>query len=617
MDPNTLFSPFNITLAVLAVTMFFFVWGKVRSDLVALCSLLALILFGILEPVEGLAGFSNTVVLMMVGLFVIGGGILRTGLAKTIGSKILKMARGNENKLFVLIMLVTAFIGAFISNTGTVAIMMPIVISMAAAAKLNLRRYLMPLAFASAMGIFTLISTPPNMIVQDTLIKNGFEPLSFFSFAPLGFIAVSVGVLVLFFSSRLLKEKKDNKKAATHGKTLTDLIEEYNLYENIWKITVPGETALIGKTLAELKLPATYDIGIRRITRTEKAGPLLKKEFHEMAKSDSVIKANDILFCHGSIENVRSFAAQYNLAVSEISEHERKSDADEYGMAEVIILPESSLVNRTILESQLREHYHISVIGVKRKEGQLTDKIWDTKMQPGDILLVSGKWDDIALLSDNPSDIVVIGQPQKEALKVTLDKKAPLAALILIAMVAVMTLNLMPSVTAVLVAAVLMVATGCLKNMEEAYSNINWNSIVLFAAMIPMATAFDKTGITAFLSNTLTEVFGSSGPYPLLISVYCFTSLLSLFISNTATAVLFAPIAIKAAMGITASPYPFLMAVAVAASMCFASPFSTPPNALVMNAGNYTFGDYIKVGLPLQIIMGIVMLIGIPLIFPF
>lgn len=617
MDWNTLFSPFNLTLIVLILTIGFFINGKVRSDLVAICSLLALLVFGILDTNEALAGFSSTIVLMMVGLFIVGGGIFRTGLARAIGYKILKLAGGNENLLFILIMLVTAVIGGFVSNTGTVAIMMPIVISMAAVANLNIRRYLMPLAFASAMGIFTLISTPPNMVVQESLVNNGYDPLAFFSFAPIGCVAVVVGIIVLFFSSKSLKPLKKDKDESKQGKTLTELVEEYALNSNIWKIIVPDGSPVMNKSLEELQLTSRYEISIAKIVHKAKAGFLFKKDETEIAKPSSAIVAGDILFCHGSRENIETFIRHYGLKLSEISDDERKANTNEYGLAELIILPESSLQNRTITEIKFREQYHVNVAGIKTSGSSLTKEIKDIKIQSGDILLISGKWEDIAALSAHQKDFVTVGQPEKEAGKVTLDKKAPVAALILIAMVICMAFEILPSVTSVLIAAALMVVTGCLKNMEEAYSYINWNSVVLIAAMLPMSTAFEKTGITATLSESLMQGFGAMGPHIMLAAIYCFTSILSLFISNTATAVLFAPIAMKTALALGLSPYPFMIAVAVAASMCFASPFSTPPNALVMNAGSYTFKDFVRVGLPLQVIMAVVMIFCIPLLFPF
>ena len=240
-------------------------------------------------------------------------------------------------------------------------------------------------------------------------------------------------------------------------------------------------------------------------------------------------------------------------------------------------------------------------------------------MHSGDVLLVQGRWEEIARLSKDEDDWVVLGQPLAEAANVTLDYKAPVAAAVMVLMVVMMVFDFIPvePVTAVMIAAVLMVLTGCLRSVEAAYKTINWETIVLFGAMLPMSLALEKTGVSQYLADGLANSIGGYGPTVLLAGVYFTTSLMTMFISNTVTAVLMAPIALQSAIHAGVSPVPFLFAVTVAASMCFASPFSTPPNALVMPAGQYSFADYVKVGLPLQIIMGLVMIVALPLLFPF
>lgn len=259
------------------------------------------------------------------------------------------------------------------------------------------------------------------------------------------------------------------------------------------------------------------------------------------------------------------------------------------------------------------------MLGIRRKKEYLLQDLGNERIHSGDVLLVQGTWSNIARLSKEDSDWVVLGQPLAEAAKVTLDYKAPVAASIMVLMVAMMVFDFIPiaPVTAVMIAGILMVLTGCFRNVEAAYKTINWESIVLIAAMLPMSLALEKTGASEYISNTLVSGLGAYGPVALMAGIYFTTSLMTMFISNTATAVLLAPIALQSAMQIGVSPVPFLFAVTVGASMCFASPFSTPPNALVMPAGQYTFMDYVKVGLPLQIIMGIVMIFVLPLIFPF
>lgn len=615
---SSLLTPINITLAVLALASFFFMRGKVRSDLVALCALLALVLFGILEPSEALEGFSNPVVIMMVGLFVVGAGIFRTGLAKMISSKILQLAGNNENLLFILVMLVTASVGAFVSNTGTVAVMMPIIVSLAASANISPRRYLMPLAFASSMGLFTLISTPPNLVIQDIITAAGYKPLSFFSFAPIGFVAVSVGIIVLFFLSKLLVSKNDTTTAnKKQGKSLVQLAEEYNLKQQSYRIVVPESSPITGKSLATLQIATLYDVSISKIIRKTNSSRFRKNTIEEIAGPNSIIGKNDILYCHGDLENIERFATDNHIHFVKEEQQKVFSNFQESGIAEVFIMPNSKLINRSISDIRFREEYNVNVLGIQRHNEYQMDDIKDAKLHSGDALLIQGTWKDIANLGDRQEDLVLVGQPLKEASKVTFNQKAPIAATIMLLMIAAMAFNIVPAVIAVLLAAILMVITGCLRNVEEAYSNINWESVVLIGSMLPMATAFDKTGATVLISDALVGQLGDMGPYALLAGIYFCTSMLTLFISNTATAVLFAPIALKAAIGMGISPYPFLFAVAVAASMCFASPFSTPPNALVMSAGRYRFIEYIKVGLPLQIIMGIVMILALPLLFPF
>lgn len=618
MDFSTIFSDLNITLGILAIASFFFMQGKIRADLVAITSLIALLIAGVLNPTEALAGFSNPVIIMMIGLFVVGAGIFRTGLAKMISSKIINLAGDNETLLFVLVMLVTASVGAFVSNTGTVAVMMPIVMSMAASANISARRYLMPLAFASSMGMFTLISTPPNLVINEEIVKHGYEALSFFSFAPVGFISITVGVLVLFFMSKLLDDKKSNSDSDSNktGKSLQELVEEYNLQQQSYSVIVPRNSAIVGKSLAELGVRNKYNVSISKLVTTIKSSPFRKKVIEEIAGPNSIIAADSLLYCHGELDDLTRFVSENSLIF------DKKEDAEplnfqESGIAEAYILPTSDLINKTILESKFRERYGLSVLGFKRHNEYRMSQITETKLHAGDALLIQGTWDQISALDDRFEDLVLVGQPLKEASKVTLDQKAPVTAIIMILMIIAMVTNIVPPVVAVMTAALAIIVTGCLRNMEEAYDSINWGSILLIAAMMPMATAFEKTGVTQIIARALIDNLGDMGPYALLAGVYFCTSLLTMVVSNTATAILFAPIAMKAAIDMDVSPYPFLFAVAVAASMCFASPFSTPPNALVMSAGRYSFMDYIRVGLPLQVIMGIVMVILLPFIFSF
>ncbi len=620
-----------ITLVILAISAIFFVNGKIRSDLVALLALISLMVFEILTPTEALSGFSNSIVIMMIGLFVVGGGIFQTGLAKMISSKIMSLAGNSESKLFFLLMLVTSGIGAFVSNTGTVALMLPIVVSLAMNSNTHPGRFLMPLAFASSMGgMMTLIGTPPNLIISNTLIDAGYKGLSFFSFLPVGIICVSLGTLLLFplsklFLSRGDKDKKDTTKKG--GKSLKELANEYQLAQNLFRVRVKADSLLIDKTLQELSITQKYNISILEVRRKPNSqNPFLKTINQKIAGPETIIREKDVLYILGSFDSVHKFIEENKLSWIDARQAEESRPTfsgklmfDEIGIAEVVLMSNSKLVNQPVKNSGFREKYNVNILGIQRHKEYILQNLKDEKMQAGDVLLVQGEWNNIARLNEEQSEWVVVGQPLTEASKVTLDYKAPLAATIMILMVVCMAFDSIPiaPVTAVMIAAVLMVLTGCFRNVEEAYKTINWQSIVLIGAMLPMSLALEKTGAATMISNGFVKGLGGFGPTVLLAGIYFGTSLLTLFISNTATAVLFAPIALRAAIEMNISPYPFLFAVAVGASMCFASPFSTPPNALVMSAGRYTFMDYVKVGLPLQIIMGIVMVLVLPLIFPF
>ena len=617
------------TLIILVITVALFIWGRVRADIVALTALAALLVLGILTPAEALAGFSSPIVIMMIGLFVVGGAIMQTGLAKLAGNKLMALSRGNETITFLLVMLVTSFIGAFVSNTGTVALMMPIIMSIAAGSGMQSSRFLMPLAFAGSLGgMLTLIGTPPNLVIDEVLTESGYQPLAFFSFFPVGFIVIAIGIIVLMPLSKIFLSKKQSGKKKKQGKSLDDLVDEYQLLDNLHRYIVPSrrpsaaldengeQMDIVGKTLKDLSIQKKYGVSIIEIRNEKKSRlGLVKDVSQNMAKSSSTIQVHDTLYIIGEEEKMKRFASDYGLRKMK----DVKIDFYDLGLTEIVVMPTSNFAGLRIGDANLRKRFGINVLGVKRGDEYITDNLIATKLHVGDMLLVQGEWTNLAHLATDTSNWVVIDQPEKTADKVLLDYKAPVAAAIMLLMIAMMVFDFIPvaPVTAVIIAGLLTVFAGCFRNVEAAYKTINWESIVLIAAMMPMSTALEKTGASALVSQGLVESLGSMGPTALLAGIYFTTSLMTMFISNTATAVLMAPIALVAAQQVGVSPYSFLFAVTLGASMCFASPFSTPPNALVMKAGGYTFMDYVKVGLPLQIIIGVVMTFVLPLLFPY
>ena len=607
------------TLIILALSAVFFAMGKVRSDLVALCALVALLLTGTLTPQEAISGFSNQVVIMMVGLFVVGGAIVQTGLAKKASGKLMMLAGDNEIGLFLLLMVVTAVIGAFVSNTGTVALMMPIVVSLAQKAKIRASRLLMPLAFASSMGgMLTLIGTPPNLVIQEALTESGHQPLGFFSFLPVGLVCIVVGIVVLLpLSKRFLngRQRGDDDGKARRRKTIDDLLEEYSLKDDLSVFTVTDASLVKDKSIVELDVQRRYGLSVLEVRRVKKTHAKLMKEVEQrLAGPDTRLMVGDIVYVSGNKQQAEQMAADMQL-----NKTSQPLAFYDIGIAEAVLMHNSRLCGKTLRDGGLRRLYSVNVLGVRRGDDYITRNLADLKLRQGDILLIQGKWKNISRIANLAEGILIMGQPLEEAARVTLDYKAPLAAAIMVAMILTMVFDFIPvaPVTAVITAGLLMVLTGCIRSVEAAYKTINWESIVLIAAMLPMSVALEKTGASALVARMLADGLGQASPYALLAGVYFTTSLLTMFISNTATAVLMSPIALTSAMAIGVSPYPMLFAVTLGASMCFASPFSTPPNALVMQAGGYTFMDYIKVGLPLQIIMGLVMVFVLPLLFPF
>lgn len=631
----------TITLIILVITVAMFIWGRVRADIVALTALAALLVLGILTPAEALAGFSSPIVIMMIGLFVVGGAIMQTGLAKLTGNKLMALSRGNETITFLLVMLVTSFIGAFVSNTGTVALMMPIIMSLAAGSGMQSSRFLMPLAFAGSLGgMLTLIGTPPNLVIDEVLTEAGYQPLAFFSFFPVGIIVIAIGIIVLMPLSKIFLSKSQGSKKK-NAKSLDDLVDEYRLLDNLHRYIVPRSRTsaacdengnrmdIVGKTLKELSIQKKYGVSIIEIRNEKKSRLGLVKDVNQnMAKSSSTIQVHDTLYIIGEEQKMQHFARDYGLRKMK----DVKIDFYDLGLTEIVVMPTSNFAGLRIGEANLRKRFGINVLGVKRgssssssSEGgrggseYITDNLIAAKLHVGDMLLVQGEWTNLAHLTADTTNWVVLDQPEKTADKVLLDYKAPVAAAIMLLMIAMMVFDFIPvaPVTAVIIAGLLTVFAGCFRNVEAAYKTINWESIVLIAAMMPMSTALEKTGASALVSQGLVDSLGAMGPTALLAGIYFTTSLMTMFISNTATAVLMAPIALVAAQQVGVSPYSFLFAVTLGASMCFASPFSTPPNALVMKAGGYTFMDYVKVGLPLQIIIGVVMTFVLPLLFEY
>lgn len=612
-----------LTFIILIIATIFFIHGRIRSDLIALGSLISLTLTNIITPSEALAGFSNSVVVMIAGLFVVGAGIFNTGLADNIGKHLIKLGGENENRLFVIILLTVGIFSAFMSNTGTVAVLLPVVVSVALTINVSPAKFLMPLAFASSLGgVLTLIGTPPNLVVSQTLAENDYETLHFFQLTPIGIIALLSGTIFLMtIGKKLLPQTGEGLQEQTTSLSPKQLAGIYKVYHSLHLVKVPKHSSIIGKSLDTLDLTTNLGITVVAIEKNNHERLLrLQNNQRLIPKAHTVIEANDVMLVFNAQKNVDQLIDRYELKLLDHTTKDGKEThflSSSFGITEILVAPQSTFINKTVRELHFRKRLKCTVLAIYRNGRYIQTDVAKERLRAGDALLIHGRWENIEWLAETSTDTVVVGRVSDQAILAAASGKAPMAGLIMLFMLIIMTLELLTPVITVMIAAFLMLITGCLRSTEEAYRKINWESVILIAAMLPMATALEKTGGVLFISNSLIHTLGNYGPYAVLAGFYVLTMTLSQFISNTATAVIFAPIAITTAISIGVSPYPFVISVAVAASMAFATPVASPTNALVMNAGGYTFKDYVKVGVPLQLFLGIIMVVMIPLLYPF
>jgi di/tricarboxylate transporter len=607
MTGETLF-----VFGLLLVTIILFVSDRLRLDGVAMLVILVLMLSGLLSPGEALAGFGDPVVLLIAGLFVVGEALLRTGIAYAVGNWLMRVAGTSQTRLLVLLMLTVASLSAFMSSTGAVAIFIPIALGLAGKVGLAPSRIMMPMAFAALIGgMLTLIGTPPNLVVSTQLERAGLAPFGFFSFTPIGLLVLVIGIgyLVLIGQRLLPIQKNETGGRARHS--LIELAEAYGLKGNVQRLRITEQSPLVGQTLAQLHLRTRYGVTVLGLQRQQGRRALVLP-----ALGDTEFQSGDILIAVEYTKDLEGLVRDEKLEMLPFEDQQREVLIKELGLAEVLLTPRSELIGRTLIGARFRTQYGLGVVGIMRKGKPLTDNLGEITLVFGDSLLVAGGWEHISRLQGEQTNFFVLTIPEEMDEVAPNRSRAPTALLILVAMLVIMTLNLVPAVTAVLLAAAALVLTRCL-SMNDAYGSINWESLVLIAGMLPMATALEKTGGVEIIVNGLVDSLGGSGPIVLMAALFVLTSVFSQFMSNTATTVLVAPIALGAAAGLGVSPYPLLMTVALAASTAFATPVASPVNTLILGPGGYRFNDFVKVGVPLQLLAMAVTLLAVPVLFPF
>ncbi|HGK4246267.1 TPA: SLC13 family permease [Klebsiella pneumoniae] len=602
-------------LSLLAIAVVLFATGKVRMDAIALMVIVAFVLSGTLTLNEAFSGFSDPNVILIAALFIIGDGLVRTGVATKMGAWLVSVAGNSETKMLIYLMLTVAGLGAFMSSTGVVAIFIPVVLSVSARMNTSLSRLMMPLSFAGLIsGMMTLVATPPNLVVNSELLREGLHGFSFFSVTPIGLVVLILGIVYMLAMRFMLKT--DNGDSARDGRkrsTFRDLIREYHLTGRARRLAIRPGSPMIGQRLDDLKLRERYCANVIGVERWRRFRRVIVN-----VNGVSEFRARDVLLIDMSASDVdlRQFCGEQMLEPMVLRGEYFADQALDVGMAEVALIPDSEMIGKTVREIAFRTRFGLNIVGMKRDGKAMDGSVVDEPLQLGDILLVVGNWRQIALLAKRGRDFVVLNMPVEVDDASPAHSQAPHAIFCLVLMVALMLTDEIPNPIAAIIACLLMGKFRCI-NAESAYKAIHWPSIILIVGMMPFALALQKTGGVDLVVKGLMDVAGGEGPYLMLGCLFVMCAAIGLFISNTATAVLMAPIALAAAKSMGVSPYPFAMVVAMAASAAFMTPVSSPVNTLVLGPGKYSFSDFVKIGVPFTILVMVVCVLLIPVLFPF
>jgi di/tricarboxylate transporter len=562
---------------------------------------------------ESLAGFGQPVVVLIAAVSIVGEGLSATGVVYRLGEAVMKVGGTNEGLLVALVMGLAGTVGAFMSSSAIVAMFIPVVLAIDDRIGLNRKRMLMPLSVAALVsGMMTLIASSPNMIVEDALRARGLAPLSFFSWTPFGAAALAAAIAFMLLVGRNMLSKQITEAAAgARQPSARDLIGSYGLADKWHRLRVSASSPLINRTVAQMHLLDHFGTVIVGFAKHQHG-----REQFLPAMPESQFEPDDTIFAVGSEDQAHELTVAHDLVVLPRMDQRRLHEAlQEVGVAEIMLAPESRLIGQTLRKVEFISRYDLNVLAIRHRGARLTSKLADQTLDFGDTLLVAGGWGEIRRLRDEPEDFVVLTLPAEFSELMPARHRAPLAVAILIAMVAVMALQLVANAAAVLLAALAMIATRCV-NLDAVYRIVNWKTVVLVAGTLPLATALSKTGATTMMAHGLTALLGPLGPLAMLAAVFLVTALVGLFISNSATAVLIAPVAIDAARTLRVSPHAFAITVSIACCAAFVTPVSSAVNMLVMEPGGYTFGDYVKVGLPLLLLTMLVTVALVAVIYP-
>ncbi len=600
-------SEITLILAILGITVLLFITEWLRVDVVALLVLLALVLTGLTTPTEAFASFSSPAVITVWAIFIVSGGLFHTGVANLVARRLLRVAGQSQSRLVGWLVATVGLMSGVMNNVGATAVLMPAVVSLARQTRINSSRLLLPLAFGSLLGgMTTLIGTPSNILVSDALRFAGLEPFSLFDFAPVGVTALVVGLIYfVLLGQRLVPDRSPDERLAGAFDPETDLVGVYQLSERLFRARVPAGSPLIGRTLAESGLRQDFELSVIGL---EKGGRV------QLApEKDTLLHRGDVLLIEGLVDNLVWSEAIGHLDIQpEVRMEDKDLQSEVVGIAEVLLSPHSRFVGRTLADIHFRDKYNLTVLAILRDGRPRRTGLAELPLRFGDTLLVQGPRQNLRILQ-HEADFVVLGDV--DAMLALRPRKAPLAAGLLLVMLVPVMAGWLPITAAALLAGLLMVITGCL-TMDEAYQSIEWKAVFLVAGTLSLGIAMENTGTAEFLADLMIQTIGNVGPMALLAGFYILTNLLAQVMSNAASAVIIAPIAIGVARQMGSDPHALVMVVAVGASAGFLTPVAHQSNVLVMGPGGYRFGDYFRVGLPLDLITFVISMVLLPLLWP-
>ena len=586
-----------LVFGLLAGTFALMVWEKLSIDLVAMLAFAALLATGILTPAEAFKTFGNDAVITVACMFILSAALERTGVIETIGHRLNKMVGKSDWSVLLFVLPIVAVISAFINNTPVVVVFMPILISLAAARGLKPSKLLMPLSFASILGgTCTLIGTSTNILVSSTARLMGQAPLSMFELGEIGVLLSVAGlVYMLTFGRKLLPGRE----------TLASILQTTDSKQYLTEAVVVADSPLIGKLLTQTPLANQPKVRVLEVLR---AGDTVRAPLNQI-----VLERGDRLRLSTALSSVMEINSLEGVEISPKAKLGLELVGSQKAVvAECVIGPYSSLAGRSIREINFRRRYGVLVLAVHRKGVNLREDFADVKLRYGDTLLVEGPEPAVRELREGRDFLLLLDVPHE----VKRRRKQALAVGAVALVVALAALNLMPIAEAAVLGAVLVVATRCL-DMEEAYECVEWKILFLIIGMLALGSALEKTGGGALVAHGLIRELGPWGPTVVLSAIVLTASLMTSFLSNNAVAVILTPIAIQAAAALQVNARPFVIAVAIGASACFATPIGYQTNTLVYGAGGYQFRDFIKVGLPLNLLVWVLASLLIPWFWPF